>query len=109
MSMMNECAKFHGDIPGGHNPASAIELLKTVNFVHNFIKTQLRWHINFSFEFFFMQFSQKMHLYFFYAMVQKSQKMTKNSNQGGPAFKKKKKKRGEGESDALQMFFLPSL
>ena len=31
-----------------------------------------------------MRFSQKMPLYFFYTMVQKSKKMTRNSNQGGP-------------------------
>ena len=30
-------------------------------------------------------FSHKMPLYFFYTMVQKKSKMTKNSNQGGPA------------------------
>ena len=32
---------------------------------------------------FFLKFSQKMPLYFFYTMVQKKSKMTKNSNQGG--------------------------
>ena len=32
---------------------------------------------------FFIKFSQKMPLNLFYTMVQKSQKMTKNSNQGG--------------------------
>ena len=32
-----------------------------------------------------MKFLQKMPLYFFYAKVQKKSKMTKNSNQGGPA------------------------
>ena len=35
-----------------------------------------------SFEF-LMKFSQKMPLYFFYTMVQKKSKMTKNSNQRG--------------------------
>ena len=40
---------------------------------------------NFSFELFYEIFT-KMPLYFFYTMVQKSQEMTKNSNEGGPAF-----------------------
>ena len=34
---------------------------------------------------FFMKFSQKMRLYFFYTMVQKSQKWQKLKSRGGPA------------------------
>ena len=37
---------------------------------------------NFSFEL-FMKFSQKMRLYFFYTMVQKSQKFPKTQTKGG--------------------------
>ena len=52
--MLNKCAKFHGDSPSGYkvklNPARAIELLETADFVYNFVKKpygsdQFRWHI----------------------------------------------------------------
>ena len=46
---------------------------------------------------FFMKFSQKMPLNFFYTMVQKSQKWPKTQIKGGPALKKKKnRKTGKG-------------
>ena len=54
------------------------------------IETLCKWatsvaHLtNFSFEFFY-EFSQMMPLYFFYTMVQKSQKWPKTQIQGGPA------------------------
>ena len=55
------------------NLASAIELSKAVNFVYNFLHKQLWWHILPTFLLmFFMRFSQKKPLYFFYTMVQKS-------------------------------------
>ena len=92
---MNKCAKFHKDSPSEKkvksNLLSAIELSETVVFVYNFEKKpyaseQLRWLIWPTFPLnFFMKFSKKMPLYFFYTILQKSQKMTKNSNLGGPA------------------------
>ena len=52
---------------------------------------QLQWRIWPTFPLiFFMKFSQKMPLYFFYTMVQKSQKWPKPQIKEGPAFKKKK-------------------
>ena len=43
MSMLNKCAKFHGDSPTGHkvkvNLASAIELSEMADFVYYFIET----------------------------------------------------------------------
>ena len=90
---MNKCAKFHKDSPSDKkvkfNLARAIELSETAVFVYNFVlkpyaSEQLRWHIWPTFLLnFLMKFSQKMPLYFFYIMVQKKSKMTKNSNQGG--------------------------
>ena len=41
MTMMNKCAKFHGDTPSGKkvkfNLTSATEILETVDFVYNFV------------------------------------------------------------------------
>ena len=41
MSMLNKCAKFHGDSPSGKkvkfNLARAIELLEMADFVYNFV------------------------------------------------------------------------
>ena len=81
--MLNKCAKFHGDGPSGKtvnfNLARAIELSETADFVYNFIETlykraTLMAHLtNFSLKF-FMQLSHTLPLYFFYTMVQKSQK-----------------------------------
>ena len=79
---MNKCAKFHKDSPSDNKVKfdlpSAIELSETAVFVYNFVwkpyaSKQLRWHIWPTFPLnFFMKFSQKMPLYFFYTMVQKS-------------------------------------
>ena len=84
MNMMKKCAKFHKDSPSGKkvkfNLAKAIELSETAVFVYNFVQKpyaseQLWWHICPTFPLnFFMKFSQKMPFYFFYAIVQKSQK-----------------------------------
>ena len=84
---MNKCAKFHKDSPSDKkvklNLPSAIELSETVVCVYNFVKKpyaseQLRWHIWPTFPLnFFMKFSHKMPLYFFYTMVQRSQKWPK--------------------------------
>ena len=43
-------------------------------------------HAPFPLNFLFMKFLEKMPPYIFYTRVQKKSKMTKNSNQGGPAF-----------------------
>ena len=77
--MLNKCAKFHEDSPKGNlekkkvkfNLARAIELSETADFGCGQLRR--RSLTNFSFGF-FLQFSQKMPLYFFYTMVQKSQK-----------------------------------
>ena len=41
MNMLNKCAKFHKDSPSGKkvkfNPARAIELSETADFVYNFV------------------------------------------------------------------------
>ena len=92
MYMMNKCAKFHKDSPSDKkvkfNLPSVIELSDTADFVYNFVQKpyaseQLRWHIWPTFLLnFFMKFSQKMPLYIFYTMMQKSQKRPKT--QMGP-------------------------
>ena len=97
MYMMNKCAKFHKDSPSDKkvklNLPSAIELSETAVFVYNFVQKpyaseQLRWHIWPTFPSnFFMKFSQKMPLYLFYTMVQKSQKWPKTQIKGGPALR----------------------
>ena len=77
----------------GLNLPSAIELSETAVFVYNFVlkpyaSEQLRWHIWPTFPLnFFMKFSQKMRLYFFYTMVQKSQKWPKTQIKGGSCLK----------------------
>ena len=95
MNMMNKCAKFQKDSPSGKkvkfNLARAVELSETAvlcttlcrNLMH--ASEQLWWHIwpTFSFEFFFMKFSQRMPLYVFYTMVLKSQKWPKTQIKGG--------------------------
>ena len=96
--MMNKCAKFHEHSPYGEkvkfNLPSAIELSETADFVYNFVLKpyaieQLPWLIWPTFPLnFFMKFSQKMPLNFFYTTVQKSQKTTKNPNQGGSCLKR---------------------
>ena len=69
------------------------ELSETADFVYNFVQKpyaseQLRWPIWPTFPSnFFIQFSQKMLLYLFYTIGAKKSKMTKNSNQGGPALR----------------------
>ena len=93
MNMMNKCAKFHKDSPSDKkvklNLARAIELSETAVFVYNFVEKpyaseQLRWHIWPTYPLnFLMKFSQKMRLYFFYTMVQKSQKWPKTQIKGG--------------------------
>ena len=93
MNMMNKCVKFHKDSPSDKkvkfNLPSSIELLKTADFVYNVVQkpyvkraTSVAHLANFSFEFFFMKFSQKMPLYFFNIMVQKSQKWPKTQIKG---------------------------
>ena len=92
MNMMNKCAKFHkADSPSGKkvkfNFPSAIELSETCWFCVQLCIETLRKHAtsvahltNFSFEF-FMKFSQKMPLYFFYHGA-KSQKWPKTQIKG---------------------------
>ena len=95
MNMLNKCAKFHKDSPSGKkvkfNLARAIELLEAAVFVYNLYRN-LKQASNFGGTFdqlflwiFFMKFSQKMPLYLFYTMVQKSQKwpLAKTKIKGG--------------------------
>ena len=88
MNMMNKCAKFHTDSPSDKkvklNLPSAIELSETTVFVYKpHAREKIWWHIwptsplNF-----FMKFSQKMPLYFFYTMVQQSKKWPKTQIKG---------------------------
>ena len=96
---MNKCAKFHKDSPSDKKAkfdlASAIELSETANCVDNFVLKpyvieQLRWHIGPMFPLnFYMKFSQKMPLYFFYTFVQKSQKGPKTQMKGDFQLKQK--------------------
>ena len=88
--MLNKCAKFHGDSPSGYkvklNLARAIEISETADFVYNLETlykqaTSVPHLTNFSFEF-FMPFSHKIPLYFFYTMAQKSQKRPKTQIKG---------------------------
>ena len=92
MNMMSKCAKFHKDSPSGKkvkfNLPSKIENFRDGRFcvllcIETLCKraTSVAHSTNFSFE--FLKFSQKMPLYFFYTMVQKSQKWTKTQIQGG--------------------------
>ena len=53
------------------------------NKVHPYASEQLWWHIWPTFPLNFMKFSQKMPLYVFYTMVQKSQKWPKTQIRGG--------------------------
>ena len=82
MNMMNKSAKFHKDSLSGKkvkfNLPSAIELLETADCANNFGGTLT----NFSFGMLY-EISQKMPLYFFYTMVQKSQKRSKTQIKGG--------------------------
>ena len=83
------------------NLPSAIELSETADFVYNFVQKpyaneQLRWHIWPTFPLnFLMKFSQNMPLYFFYTMVQKSQKWSKTHSKGGGGFATKPRIRFE--------------
>ena len=91
MNVINKCAKFHKDSLSDkkvkYNLPSAIELSETAGFVYNFIETLCKRapsvaHLtNFSFEF-FMKFSQKMRLYYFYTMVQKVKNDQKLKSRG---------------------------
>ena len=94
MNMMNKCAKFHKDSPSDKkvkfNLARAIELSETAVFVVQPCIETLCKAPNFVGTFdhlfllnFFMKVSQKMPLYVFYTMVQKSQKWPKTQIKGG--------------------------
>ena len=69
MNMMNKCAKFHKDSPSD----------KKVKFN---IPSAIFLDIFAFFSEFFMKLSQKMPLYFFYTVVQKSQKWPKIQIEG---------------------------
>ena len=95
MNMMNKCAKFHKDSPSGKkgklNLARAIELSETAVFcvllcIETLCKraTSVSHLTNFSFEFVYEIFTEDASLIVLYHGAKKS-KMTKNSNQGGPA------------------------
>ena len=89
---MNKCAKFHKDSPSGKkdkfNLPSVIELSETAVqlCVETLCKraTSVAHLTNFSFEFFYEMFTEDASLLLLYHGAKKS-KMTKNSNQGGPA------------------------
>ena len=95
MNMMNKCAKFHKDSPSDKkvkfNLPSAIELSETAvlctTLYENLCKraTSVAHLTNFSFEFFYEMFMEDASLLLLYHGAKKS-KMTKNSNQEGPAF-----------------------
>ena len=82
MNLMSKCAKFHVASPSEcrlkFNPARAIELSEMANFVYNFVqKTYTSEELwlrtiwpTFPFDF-FLWFSHKMSLYFFYTIMQK--------------------------------------
>ena len=64
-----------------------------------YASAQLRWHIWPTFPLnFFMKFSQKMPLYFFYTMVQKSKKWPKTQIKGGPALNLRKQRMSRKDS-----------
>ena len=92
MSMLNMCAKFHGDSPSGEkvkfNLASAIELSKLADFVYNFVlksytSEQLQWHIWPTFPLNFLCGFHSRCFSTFSIPWWKVKKMTKSSNQGG--------------------------
>ena len=92
---MNKCAKFHKDIPSGKKVKfylpSAIELLRTADFVYNFVYTRatsMAHLTNFSFELFNEIFKEDVSLLLLYHGANKC--MTKNSNQEGPALCQRK-------------------
>ena len=91
MNMMNKCAKFHKDSLSRKkfefNLPSAIELRRRPILCTTLYRNLMQAS-NFGGLFdqlflwiFFITFSQKMPVYFFYTMVQKKSKMTENSNQ----------------------------
>ena len=94
MNMMNKCAKFHKDSPSGKKKLNSISRV-WLNFRRRPILCTTLYRnpmqaSNFGGTFdqlflwiFFMQFSQKMRLYFFCTMVQKSQKWPKTQIKGG--------------------------
>ena len=96
--MLNKCAKFHGDSPSGEklNSISREQLnFRRRPFLCTTLYRNLMQASNFGGTFdqlflwtFFMKFSQKMPLYLFYTMVQKSQKWPKTQIKGGPALKR---------------------
>ena len=91
---MNKCAKFHKDSPS--DKKSSISQAR-LNFgdgrfcvqlcIETYASEQLWWHIwpAFPLNFFYEIFTEDASLLFLYQGAKKS-KMTKNSNQGGPAF-----------------------
>ena len=89
---MNNFTKFHGNCPSGYkvklNLTSAIELSETAVLVYNFVQKPhrselLRWRIWPTFPLNFLRrCSQKMRLYFFYTVAQKSQKWPKAQIKG---------------------------
>ena len=95
-SMLNKCAKFHGDSPSGKKLNSISR--ERLNFgdgrfcVQLCIKTlckratSVAYLTNFSLEFFYKIFTEDASLSLLYHDAKKS-KMTKNSNQGGPALR----------------------
>ena len=96
---MNKCATFHKDSPSDKKVklslTSAIELSETAVFcVQLCIETLCKWatsvaHLtNLSFEFFYEIFTEDASPLPLYHGAKKS-KMTKNSNQGGPALKQR--------------------
>ena len=94
MNMMNKCAKFHKDSSSckkvKFNLARAIELSETAVCVQLCVETlskratSVAQLTNFSFEFFYESFTEDASLSLLCHGAKKS-KMTKNSNQGGPA------------------------
>ena len=90
MNIMNKCAKFHKDSPSDkkvQSPERDWTFGDGRFCAHICIETLCKRatsvaHLtNFSFEF-FMKFSKKMPLYFFYTFVQKSQKWPKTQIKG---------------------------
>ena len=91
---MNKCAKFHKDNPSDKkvkfNLPSAIELSETADFVYNFVQKpyaseQLRRRIWPTFPLNFLWNFHRRCLFTSSIPWCKKSKMTKNSNEGGPA------------------------
>ena len=94
--MMNKFAKFHKDSPSGKKVKFNLERDWTFGdgrfCVQLCIETLCKWATsvalltNFSFKFFYAIFTEDASLLCLYHGAKKS-KMTKNSNQGGPALR----------------------